>query len=131
MIAFKGTREDATELYIALNSASEGFTPANAVAAADNLNLLYPGVNALDKGKNAWTRASRRIAKDVKYKILSEQDGEERHDKINAELEAKQEEMVELELHPLKLGPEEITASKLTPGKLAVIRRWLPEQSTK
>ncbi|HEX2860692.1 MAG TPA: hypothetical protein VHN79_03590 [Lacunisphaera sp.] len=111
------TRAQASELYMALASAEAGFAPANTVAAADNLNALRPHVEALDKGKQAFQRAVRRLA--------TAPDAEARAEQLVIELEAKADEVITLDLTPLALSDDELTASKLKPATLAVIRRWL------
>lgn len=125
MITLTLTRQEATELYIALNTTEAGLSPKNAVAAADNLNLLHPAVSALDKGKNAYQRAVKKTSRDLRYKILSGVEAEEKLDGLVDEIEAQQLATVELSLHPLILSEEEIASAKLTPGNLAVLRRRL------
>lgn len=127
MIPLILSREEASELYIAISATEAGLSPANSVAAADNLNLLHPTVSALDKGKTAFNRETRRIDKDLRYNIISRQTAEERSEKLADELIGKTEEKVDLELHPLKLSDEEITAAKIRPANLAVLRRRLLE----
>lgn len=127
MITIKPTREQATEIFLALNSAEAGFAPGNAVSAADNLNTLHAAVTGLDKGKNAFRREVKKLGKDVKAKLLSAEDFEAKVEKLSDELTARGEEEVELSLHPVKLTDQEIAESKLRPGALAVIRRWLSE----
>jgi hypothetical protein len=111
------TRAQASELYVALASAEAGLAPANVVAAADNLNALRPHVEALDKGKQAFQRAVRRLA--------AAPDAEARAEQLVAELEAKADEQISIELVPLTLSDDELAAAKLKPATLAVIRRWL------
>lgn len=127
MIPLKFTREEASELFASLAATEPGFSPANAVAAADNLNLLHPFVSALDKGKTAFHRETRRIEKDVRYNLISRHVADERLEKLADELIAKTEEEVELKLHPLKLSDEELSSAKIKPANLAVLRRRLLE----
>lgn len=117
--AVKLTRAQASELYVALVTAEAGFAPANSIAAADNLNTLRPVVEALDKGKLSAQRAARRLAKEQPADI------EERTEALMAELEAQADVELTLDLTPLALTDEELTAAKLKPAQLATIRRWL------
>jgi hypothetical protein len=113
------TRVEASELYVALSSAGEGLAPANAIAAADNINTLRPLVESLDKGKVAYQRAAQKLSKAVPP------DFEAQIEKLTAELEAKAGESFALKLSSVALSDEEITAAKLKPATLAVVRRWL------
>jgi hypothetical protein len=115
----KLTRVEASELYVALSSADAGLAPGNAIAAADNINTLRPLVEALDKGKVAYQRAAQKLAKAVPP------DFEAQIEKLTAELEAKAGESFALKLSSMALTDEEITATKLKPATLAVLRRWL------
>jgi len=118
-ISLNLTRVEASELYVALSSAGEGLAPANAIAAADNINTLRPLVEALDKGKVAYQRAAQKLAKAVPP------DFEAQIEKLTTELEAKAAEPCAVKLSALALTDEEITATKLKPATLAVLRRWL------
>jgi stalled ribosome alternative rescue factor ArfA len=118
-LALHLTRVEASELYVALSSAGEGLAPANAIAAADNINALRPLVEALDKGKVAYQRQAQKLAKAVPA------DFEAQIERLTAELEAKASEPCAVKLWPLALSDEEITATKLKPATLAVLRRWL------
>lgn len=115
----KLTRTQASELFLALTSAEAGLAPANTIAAADNLLALRPHVEALDKGKAAYQRAARVIVKaapaDAEAQVIALQD----------QLEAKANEQVAIELVPLNLSDEELTAAKIKPAALAIIRQWL------
>jgi hypothetical protein len=113
------TRVEASELYVALSGAGEGLAPANAIAAADNINTLRPLVEGLDKGKVAYQRAVQKLAK------AQPPDVEAQVEKLTAELEAKAAESSALKLSSLALTDEEITAAKLKPATLAALRRWL------
>jgi hypothetical protein len=119
------TREDATELFIALNTAEAGFTPANVVAAADNLNTLKPCVSALDKGKNAFMRETRRVNREVAHIKLSRIDADEKLQQLADDLAVKGDEVVKLELLSIELTPDEVAASKIKPAAVAILRRWL------
>lgn len=113
------TRVEASELYVALSSAGEGLAPGNAIAAADNINALRPLVEALDKGKVAYQRAAQKLAKAVPP------DFEAQIEKLTAELQAKADETFPLKLSSVALTDDEITATKIKPATLAVMRRWL------
>jgi hypothetical protein len=118
-ISLNLTRVEASELYVALSSAGEGLAPANAIAAADNINALRPLVEALDKGKVAYQRAAQKLAKAVPP------DFEAQIEKLTNELQAKADESIPLKLSSVALSDEEITATKMKPATLAVVRRWL------
>ena len=119
------TREDCTLLYISLEAVGGGLAPKNAVAAADNINVLYPTVSALDKGKNALRRTATRLGKEVTYKKISAESADEQIEKFSDELTAKQEELTELEVTPLDITREELAEAKIKPAHLALLRRWL------
>ena len=118
-LALSLTRVEASELYVALSSAGEGLAPANAIAAADNINTLRPLVEGLDKGKVAYQRAVQKLAK------AQPPDVDAQVEKLTAELEAKAAEVSPLKLSSLALTDEELTAAKLKPATLAALRRWL------
>src|ERR1043166_6130150 len=113
------SRQQATELYISLGTAEAGFSPANTIAAADNLNALRPHVEALDKGKAAYNRAERALLK------AAPPDAEAQGEKLATELEAKANEAITVALVPLNLTEDELAAAKVKPAALSVIRRWL------
>lgn len=115
----KLTRAQASELYVALATAEAGFSPTNTVAAADNLNALRPSVEALDKGRAAYQKAVRALVRD---KVS---DAEVRAEKLTEDFERKGEDEITVPLAMLALSDEEITAAKVKPGVLSVIRRWL------
>lgn len=120
------TRGEASELYVALGKIEAGLTPANTVTAADNMTALHSTVAALDKGKNAWQRAVREVQRQFRGKKLGEDEGDALIDKLGADLEAKQDETVGVNLIPMKFADSEITEAKIAPATLAVIRRLLP-----
>lgn len=113
------SRAQASELYVALASAEAGFAPANTIAAADNLNTLRPHVEALDKGKQSYQRSVRALLK------AQPADAELQVEKLNAQLEAKADEELKLDLAPLTLTDDELTAAKVKPAQLAIIRQHL------
>lgn len=115
----KLSRAQASELYLALANAEPGFAPANTIAAADNLNALRPHVEALDKGKLAYIRAVRALQK------AAPADAEQQVDKLQAQLEAKTDEEIKVELAPLNLTDDELTGAKVKPAVLAQLRQWL------
>lgn len=116
------TRAQASELYVALATTEAGLSPANTVAAADNLNALRPHVESLDKGKVAYQRALRALAKSQPA------DAELQVQKLTAELEGTAEAQIKVDLAALNLSDEEIANAKVKPAGLAVIRRWLLPQ---
>lgn len=115
----KLSRQSAAELYSALSAAESGFSPANTIAAADNLNAVRPQVEALDKGKIAYQKAVRALAK------ANPPDAEDKAQALLDQLELKSMEVFDFDLTLMKLTDEEIGASRIKPGALAVIRRVL------
>lgn len=118
------TRVQAVELFVALSTAESGFAPANTIAAADNLNALRPNAEAFDKGKQAYQRAVRALAR------ANPADAQEQAERLAAEVEAKGEEKIAVALVPLNLSDDEIASAKMKPATLAVIRRWLKPATT-
>lgn len=110
-------RQQASDLYAALSRLEPGLNAANAITAADNLIELRPTVEALDKGKVAAQRQIRVLPKS--------DDQEAKAQAIVDVLEARGAEPVKLDLTRLDLTPEEITAAKIPPAQLAIIRQWL------
>lgn len=115
----KLSRTSASELYAALASTEAGLSPSNTVIAADNLNVLRPQVEALDKGKTAYQRAFRLLAKS------NSSDTEGKAQLLADDIEAKAAEEVEFTLTPMSLSDDEITNAKIKPAALAAIRRYL------
>lgn len=113
------SRAEASELYVALVTIDAGLSPGNTVTAADNVNALRPLVESLDKGKVAYNRA---VAAVVRSKPA---DVDAQVEKLALELEAKADERFTVQLRPLNIADEEITAAKVKPATLAVLRRWL------
>ena len=118
----KLSRASASELYVALSSADSGLTPANTVAAADNINALRPQVEALDKGRTAYQKALRGLSK------LNGTDLEAKAQLLADDLEAKATEESTFDLAPINLSDDEVSAAKLKPAVLAVLRRLLPSK---
>lgn len=121
----KLTRGQASDLFVALATLDAGMNPANAVSAADDINALRPTVEALDKGKVAFQRSARSLAKS------QAPDADEKAQALADDLALKADEPVTLELTTFLLSDEEITATKIKPSTLAVIRRWLLKPSAK
>jgi hypothetical protein len=119
------TRAQASELYLALATAEAGFAPANTVAAADNINALRPHVEALDKGKTAYQRAVRALVR------AQPAEAEAHAERLALELEAKADEAISVALVPLNLTDEELTAAKVKPASLSILRRWLKPAAKK
>lgn len=115
----KISRAEASELYVALVTIDAGLSPANTVTAADNLIALRPLVESLDKGKVAYNRAAAALVRGKAGDIDAQVE------KLAVELEMKAEERFTVQLRPINLADDEITAAKVKPATLAVIRRWL------
>lgn len=111
------TRNQASELFVALAKLEPGLNAANAITAADNLTELRPVIEAFDKGKLAAQRQIRALPKT--------EDLEAKAQAIIDALDAKGAESVKLDLARLDLTPDEITAAKIPPAQLAIIRQHL------
>ena len=111
------TRNECTELYLAVSSLESGLSPANVTAAADAINALRPTVEALDKGKLALQKAIRALnlpeGSKLPASILAQAEA----------LEEKGQEVVKVDLPALKLTPEELKDAKVKPALLAVLKR--------
>lgn len=115
------TRNQASELYLALAQIEPGLSAANAVTAADNINALRPHVEALDKGKMAAQRQVRALPNNAERETAALA--------ISDALEAKGEEAVEIQLTRFDIQPDEVTAAKIRPLYLATLRHYLrPEK---
>jgi hypothetical protein len=111
------TRQQASDLFVALNRIEPGLSADNVVIAADNINALKGTVEALDKGK---VRAQREmdllpVTDDRAAKAWA----------IREKIEAKGEERVTVELTRIEVSADEIKAAKLRPADLAPLRQFL------
>jgi hypothetical protein len=123
------TRMQASDLFVVLSKIDAGLAPANAVIIADNINALRPSIDAMDKGKVA---AQRKIRAIIGVTVLP--DGRILYASIEAEraaeptlseLEAKLSEPLKFELTRVDFSGDEVTATKIAPRDLAVIRQYL------
>lgn len=108
---------EAQRLYAALNSIDAGLSAANTTLLADNMNVLLPKVQAFEKGNAA-------AQKRLKITATTKTD-EPAAEAYLAEIEANSEREITVDLSPVKLSDEEITAAKLRPALLATLRQWL------
>lgn len=111
------SRQQASDLFVALSRIEPGLSADNVVIAADNLNALKPVVESLDKGK---VRAQREMD--------ALPASEERNAKawaIRERIEAKGDEVVKIELTRMDITPDEIKTAKVRPADLAPLRQYL------
>lgn len=111
------TRQQASDLFVALNRIEPGLTPDNVVIAADNINALKPVVDALDRGK---VRAQREMDA-----LAATDDRAMKAWAIRDKIEAKGDESVNLDLTRLEISADEIKAAKVRPSELAPLRQFL------
>lgn len=114
------TRQQACDLFVALNRIESGLSAENVVVAADNINALKPVVESLDKGK---VRAARDIdalpvSDELKAKSWA----------IRDLIDAKGNEAVKIDLKRLDVTPDEIKAAKIAPRDLAPLRQFLAKK---
>lgn len=112
------TRQQASDLFIALNRIEPGLSADNVVIAADNINVLKPVVEALDKGK---VRAQRDMAA-----IVAGDDAKAWA--IRDKIEAKCDEKVTVDLVRIDISSDEIKAAKVRAADLAPIRQFLKKK---
>jgi hypothetical protein len=111
------TNFEAQKLYIALNGIEAGLTAANTTLVADNLNALLPKVQAYEKGNAAAQK---------KFKITAATKADDAAaETFSAEVEANAAAQITIDLSRLSLSDDEITAAKIKPGTLAIIRQHL------
>lgn len=113
------TRQQASDLFVALQRIDPGLSPDNVVVAADNITALKPIVEALDKGK---VRAQREMD------ALSGEDRAAKAWAIRDKIEAKGDEVVKLELTRMEITADEIKAAKVRPADLAPLRQFLKKK---
>jgi len=113
----KLTNTQADQLLAALLSIDAGLTASNTTIAADDINSLKPKVEAYGKGQQA---AQKRHKLDAKMTVLDPE-----FVAYQAEAEANQNNEITVELTRFKLTDDEITASKIKPATLAVLRQYL------
>lgn len=115
----KLSRNNASELYVSLSAIEAGLTPSNSVIVADDINALRPAVEALDKGKTAFQKQIRALAK------LNPPDVEAKAQALGEDLQTKADEELTFDLGLVSFTDDEVTAAKIKPAALAVIRRFL------
>lgn len=108
------SRIEANELFNSLVTIEAGLTPANTIAAADAINTLRPIVEALEKGRAALRKQFNGQKVDDPAVIAA----------VEA-FELKAAEQIQVTLPKLTLSPEEISAAKVKPAVLSVLRRYL------
>lgn len=111
------TRQQASELFVALTRIEPGLTAENVVVAADNINALKPIVEALDKGK---VRASRDIDS-----LPASAERTAKAWALREQIDAKGDEPVKVDLIRFDVSPDEIKAAKIAPRDLAPLRQFL------
>lgn len=126
----KVSKKEAYELYVAL-SAVDGVDADNTVKAADNLLALRPHIEAYEARIKALERAA------YKAKLAARKDPklletlEERLLEYEEQKEKEHDTPVTLGLQEITLKPDEITAAKLRPAHLAILRRLEPKKDPK
>jgi hypothetical protein len=113
----KLANRQADELLGALSSIESGLTAVNTTLVADNIIELRPKVEAFAKGNAA---AQKRFNITATTKNDTDDAG-----KFLAEIEANRDREITVDLQRLTLSDEEITAAKIRPSVLAVIRQFL------
>lgn len=111
------TRQQASDLFVALNRIEPGLSSENVVIAADNINALKPIVDALDKGK---VRAQREMDA-----LPNVDDRTARAWVVRDKIEAKADEVVKVDLTRMEITSDEIKAAKVRPADLAPLRQFL------
>jgi hypothetical protein len=114
------SRQQASDLFVALSRIDAGLSADNVVVAADNLNVLKPIVDGLDRGK---LRAQR----DMDLLPASE-DRAAKAWAIRDSIEAKGDERVTIELTRLDVSADELKAAKVKPADLAPLRQFLKKK---
>jgi hypothetical protein len=123
----KVSKKEAYELYVAL-SAVDGVDADNTVKAADNLLALRPVIESYEARIKALERAA------YKAKLAARKDPklletlEERLLDYTEQIEAEAAAPVAVTLQGITLKPDEITAAKLRPAHLAILRRLEPKK---
>jgi len=115
----KLSRSNASELYVSLSAIESGLTPSNSVIVADDINALRPAVEAFDKGKVAFQKAIRALAKS------NPSDVDAKAQALGDDLQTKADEELTFDLGLVSFTDDEVTAAKIKPAALAVIRRFL------
>lgn len=122
------SKKDAYELYVAL-AAVEGVSADNTVKAADNLLALRPHIEAYEARIKALERAAykSKLAARKDAKLLEALD--ERLLDYEEQKEKEHGTTANIALHNLTLDRDEITAAKLRPAHLAILRRLEPKKA--
>lgn len=111
------TRQQASDLFVALTRIEPGLSAENVVIGADNITALKPIVESLDKGK---VRAQRDMDT-----LPPSDDRATKAWAIRDKIEAKSEEKVAVDLTRMEISGDEIKAAKIRPADLAPIRQSL------
>lgn len=114
---------DAQRLYIALNSIEAGLTAANTTILADDIGILLPKVQAFEKGNTAAQKRHK-----VNTATRADDPAAERY---LAEVQANADQEITVDLTRVNFSEEEITAAKIKPATLAIIRQWLKPAAKK
>lgn len=120
------SKKEAYELYVAL-SAVDGVDADNTVKAADNLLALRPVIESYEARIKALERAAykAKLAARKDPKLLEALD--ERLLDYEEKKDAEHDTPVTIPLQDITLKPDEITAAKLRPAHLAILRRLEPK----
>lgn len=117
--SMKLTNHQADELLGSLLSLESGLTAVNTTLAADNINELRPKVEAYAKGTQAaqkrYAAAVAKAAKDDTGPMTAFQE----------ETDANYHNEITVDLSRFELSNDEITAAKIKPGILSVLRLYL------
>lgn len=111
------TRQQASDLFVALNRIEPGLAAENVVVAADNINMLKPAVESLDKGK---VRAQREMDA-----LPASDDRNAKAWAIRDKIEQKGDEKITVDLTRMDVTADEIKAAKVRPADLAHLRQFL------
>lgn len=114
------TRQQASDLFVALNRIESGLSAENVVVAADNINALKPLVEALDRGK---VRAQRDM--DM---LPPSDDRAAKGWAIRDMLETKCDEKIVVDITRMDVSADEIKAAKVKPVDLAPLRQFLKKK---
>lgn len=111
------SRADAHLLYLALNNIQGGLSPQNVAIAADDINALEPTEKSYQAASLAYNRGLAALRHDA--------DAEARSEKLSDNYQGATEALVTVELTPLNLTDDELTATKPPPAVLAPVKRFL------
>lgn len=111
------TRQQASDLLVALTRIESGINADNVVTAADDMNALRPFVDALDRGK---VRAQREMDT-----LPPSDDRAAKQWAIRDKIESKGDEKITVGLTRFEISTDEIKSAKIPPRDLAPIRLLL------